>query len=83
MNDDEIIRLGRSAETVLNSEAFSKALDEIETHKIRMWADGIYKTPQEREEAYALIRGAKEFRSALNMMLDRMKISRDKVERNR
>jgi len=83
MNDEEIIRIGRSAEVVLNSEAFTRALDEIEGQKIRMWADGIYKTPQEREDAYALVRGAKEFRSALNTMLDRLKISRDKVERNR
>jgi hypothetical protein len=83
MNDDEIIRIGRSAEALLGSEALRIALDEIERQKIENWANGVHRTPQEREEAYQMVRAAREFRSAITTMVDRMKISRDKVDRQR
>lgn len=81
MTDDDIIRLGYSAEQVLTAEAFRIALDDIERFNIECWANGKYKTPQEREEAYALVRGARTFRDKLTAMLDAMKLSKAQAER--
>jgi len=81
MTDEEIIRLGNGAEQMLASEAFRVAMADLEQFNIESWANGQFKTPQEREEAYALVRGARTFRSKLEAMLANMKLSKAQAER--
>jgi hypothetical protein len=81
MTDEDIIRIGYAAEQILASEAFTIAMEDIERFNIECWADGKFKTSQEREEAYALVRGARTFRAKLNAMLDAMKLSKAQAER--
>lgn len=81
MTDDDIIRLGIGAEQILTSEAFKVAMEDIDRFNLECWADGKFKTSQEREEAYALVRGARTFRAKLTAMLDAMKLSKAQAER--
>ena len=81
MTDEEIIRLGIGAEQILASEAFRVALDDLEKFQIECWADGKFKTSNEREEAYGLVRGARTFRSKLVAMIENMKLSKAQAER--
>lgn len=81
MTEDDIIRLGNSAEQTLASDAFNTAMKELDAAQIESWANGQFKTPQEREEAYALIRGARMFRSRLVAMLENAKLSKAQAER--
>jgi len=80
MTEDEIIRLGMSAEGVLSSEAYNVAMKELEAALVEKWANGEITTSQEREEAYGLVRGARTFRARLEAMLGNMKISKAQAE---
>jgi hypothetical protein len=81
MKDEEIIRLGYSAEAILTSEAFKVVMEDLERFQIECWANGQFKTSEEREEAYGLVRGARTFKSRLEGMLMNMKLSKEKAER--
>jgi hypothetical protein len=81
MTEDDIIRIGFSADQVLASEAFQLAMQELEKTQIENWANGVFKTPHEREEAYGLVRGARTFKSRLEAMLASMKLSKAQAER--
>jgi len=77
-NDPEL--LARQAQSILTSDAYKKAMDQLETYTIEMWANGQFKTPGEREEAYGLVRGARTFRARLNGLLEDAKLSKAQAE---
>lgn len=72
--------LARQAQNILTSDAYRQAMDQLETYTIEMWANGQFKTPQEREEAYGLVRGARTFRARLNGLLEDAKLSKAQAE---
>lgn len=73
-------QLGRQAQTILQSEAFKIAMDKMDAYTIEQWANGNFKTPQEREEAYGLVRGARTFRARLIGLLEDAKLSKAQAE---
>ena len=79
MSDDPI-RLGAQAEAVMDNPAFQKAMADLETHTIEMWAQGTFKTLQEREDAYALVRGARSFKLRFVRMLEDAKLTKAQAE---
>lgn len=79
MSDDPI-RLGAQAEAVMDNPAFQKAMAELETHTIEMWAQGNFKTLQEREDAYSLVRGARSFKLRFVRMLEDAKLTKAQAE---
>ena len=78
--EDDVYRLVRQADNILTSEAFQKAMDQLETHTIEQWANGQFKTPAEREEAYGLVRGARTFKNKLLGIIESMKLTKAQVE---
>lgn len=78
--EDDVYRLARQADNILTSEAFQKAMDQLETHTIEQWANGQFKTPAEREEAYGLVRGARTFKNRLLGIIESMKLTKAQVE---
>ena len=80
MTDTDAIRLGISAEAVLDNPAFQQAMDDIEAQTIEQWASGNFKTAQEREDAYSLVRGARTFKSRLIGMLENAKLTKAQAE---
>ena len=72
--------LARQAQSILTSDAFKIAMDKLEAYTIEMWANGSFKTPQEREEAYGLVRGARTFRARLTGLLEDAKLSKAQAE---
>lgn len=80
MSDLDAEQLARQAQNILSSDAYKIAMDKIEAYTIEMWANGNFKTPQEREEAYGLVRGARTFRARLNGLLEDAKLSKAQAE---
>jgi hypothetical protein len=78
--DDDLERLARQAENILTSDAFQKAMDQLETHTIEQWANGQFKTPADREEAYGLVRGARTFKTKLVGIIESMKLTKAQAE---
>ncbi len=78
--EDDVYRLARQADNILTSEAFQKAMDQLETQTIEQWANGQFKTPAEREEAYGLVRGARTFKNRLLGIIESMKLTKAQVE---
>lgn len=73
-------QLARQAQSILTSEAFKMAMEKMDAYTIEMWANGNFKTPQEREEAYGLVRGARTFRARLIGLLEDAKLSKAQSE---
>jgi cystathionine beta-lyase/cystathionine gamma-synthase len=73
--------LGLAAEAVLDNVAFKEAMDEIEAQTIELWANGAFKSPAEREEAFALVRGARTLKQRLRAKLEAAKLNKAQAER--
>lgn len=80
-NDEDIHRLARQAENILTSDAYKIAMEQLEASTIEAWANGQFKTPSEREEAYGLVRGARMFKIRLTALIESMKVSKAQAER--
>ena len=81
MSDIDVETLGRAAEQVLENVAFKEAMEEIEAQTIELWANGAFKSPAEREEAFALVRGARTLKQRLRAKLEAAKLSKAQAER--
>lgn len=73
--------LGAAAEAVLENVAFKEAMEEIEAQTIELWANGAYKTPAEREDAFAMVRGARTLKQRLMAKLEAAKLSKAQARR--
>jgi hypothetical protein len=80
MSELDAEQLARQAQNILNSDAFKIAMEKMDAYTIEMWANGNFKTPQEREEAYGLVRGARTFRARLVGLLEDAKLSKAQAE---
>jgi hypothetical protein len=78
--EEDIHRLARQADNILTSDAFKIAMDELEAQTIEMWANGVFKTPTDREEAYGLVRGARVFKMRLTAIIENMKLTKAQAE---
>jgi cystathionine beta-lyase/cystathionine gamma-synthase len=79
--DIDVETLGLAAEAVLDNVAFKEAMEEIEAQTIELWANGAFKSPSEREEAFALVRGARTLKQRLRAKLEAAKLSKAQAER--
>lgn len=80
MSDDHT-RLGNEAEYILTSEAFNKAMEELDVGIVQMWAAGYFKTVEDREDAFNRVRGARVFKERLTSLIESMKLSKAQAER--
>jgi hypothetical protein len=78
--EEDIHRLARQADNILTSDAFKIAMDELEAQTIDNWANGLFKTPADREEAYGLVRGARVFKVRLTAIIENMKLTKAQAE---
>ncbi len=81
MTQEELLRLGMEAEHVLNNGAFTTAMDLLDRKLVEAWAEGAFTTMEQREEAFARVRGARMFRETLLSMINDMKIEKANAER--
>ncbi len=80
---DEAIRMGTEAEFILSSEAYAKVMAELDKGLVDLWSSGQFKTPEEREDAFNRVRGARMFRDRMNALVDNMRMNKAKAERAR
>lgn len=78
---DETIRLGTEAEYIMSTDAYQKCMAELDKGLIDLWSSGHFKTPEEREDCFNRIRGARMFRDRFGSMIDNMKVAKAKIER--
>ena len=81
MTDLDIEQIARQAQNILTSQAFEMAMAQLETATIEAWANGQYRTPAEREEAYGLVRGARMFKVKLTGLIEDMQVSKAQAVR--
>ena len=62
-------------------DAFKKAMETLETYTIEQWANGQFKTSDEREEAFHQVRGARMFKMQLTRLIENMAVSKAQAER--
>ena len=79
---EDALRLGHDAESVMNSEAFKLAMEELEVGLTASWANGQFKDTAEREDAFYRVQAARAFRLALISLLDKRKVAKDRIERD-
>lgn len=80
MTPDDIQRLAQQAEYILASEAFDLALEQMERSTIDRWAEGHFRTNEEREEAYYAVRASRQFAARLRGLVEDMKLSKAQAE---
>ena len=81
MSNIDVQTLGNAAEAVLDNVAFKEAMEEIEAQTIELWANGAFKSPDEREQAFALVRGARTLKQRLRAKLEAAKLNKAQAER--
>lgn len=81
MTDLDIEQIARQAQNILTSQAFELAMEQLEAATIEAWANGQYRTPAEREEAYGLVRGARMFKVRLTTLIEDMQVSKAQAVR--
>ena len=79
---DEALRLGVEAEYILSSEAYAKVMAELDKGLVDLWSSGQFKTPEEREDAFNRVRGARMFRDRFNGLIENMKMKKAQAERS-
>lgn len=78
---DEVIRLGNEADYIQNSDAFRLVMTDLEKQLVEAWAAGQFKTPEEREDAFNRVRGARMFRDRFIGLIENMKMKKSQIER--
>lgn len=81
MTQEELLRLGAEAEYILNTGAFQLAIEQLDKQLIEAWAAGAFASPEEREEAFSRVRGARLFKESLLAMVTNMKVEKANAER--
>lgn len=79
--EDEIQRLGREAEHILSTDVWKKIEENLEKPIIEAWAAGQFKSSDEREDAFARVRGARLWKASLNAFVENMKVQKAQAER--
>jgi hypothetical protein len=81
VTDIDIEQIARQAQNILTSDAYKIAMEQLETATIEAWANGQYRTPAEREEAFHLVRGARMFKVRLTALIEDMQVSKAQAVR--
>lgn len=79
--EDEIYLLGREAEHILSTNVWKRIEENLERPIIEAWAAGQFKTSEEREDAFARVRGARLWKASLTAFIENMKVQKAQAER--
>jgi hypothetical protein len=78
---EEDIRIGKKAESLIANEAFSTALLKMENDAVWSWKDTKPDDTVKREHAWHMLRAIDNFRTEMSKLMDNGKVAQRQVER--
>jgi hypothetical protein len=81
VNNEETVRKGKKAEELIQNEAFSLALNKMESDAVWFWKDTKPEDTVKREHAWHMLQAIDRFRNELTKIMDNGKVAQRQVER--
>jgi hypothetical protein len=81
MSNEEAVRKGKKAESLVQDEAFSAALLQMENDAVWLWKTTKSDDTMKRESAWHMIQAIEQFRLQINKIMDNGKIAQRQIER--
>ena len=79
--NQEIVRKGKKAESLIQDEAFAAALLQMENDAVWLWKSTKPEDTVKRESAWHMIQAIEQFRNQINKIMDNGKIAQRQIER--
>lgn len=81
MSNEEAVRKGKKAESLIQDEAFAAALLQMENDAVWLWKSTKSEDTVKRESAWHMIQAIEQFRNQINKIMDNGKIAQRQIER--
>jgi uncharacterized protein YcaQ len=81
MSNEEAVRKGKKAESLIQDEAFAAALLQMENDAVWLWKSTKSEDTVKRESAWHMIQAIEQFRNQINKITDNGKIAQRQIER--
>jgi hypothetical protein len=81
VNNEEAVRKGKKAESLIQDEAFSAALLQMENDAVWFWKNTKPDDTVKRESAWHMIQAVEQFRVQMNKIMDNGKIAQREIQR--
>ena len=81
MSNEETVRKGKKAESLIQDEAFSAALLQMENDAVWLWKTTKSDDTMKRESAWHMIQAIEQFRLQINKIMDNGKIAQRDIQR--
>jgi hypothetical protein len=79
--NQETVRKGKKAESLIQDEAFAAALLQMENDAVWLWKTTKSEDTVKRESAWHMIQAIEQFRNQINKIMDNGKIAQRQIER--
>jgi hypothetical protein len=81
VSNEEAVRKGKKAESLVQDEAFAAALLQMENDAVWLWKSTKSEDTVKRESAWHMIQAIEQFRTQMNKIMDNGKIAQRQIER--
>ncbi len=81
MNNEEAVRKGKKAESLIQDEAFSAALLQMENDAVWVWKSTKPEDSVRRESAWHMVQAIEQFRLQINKIMDNGKVAQRNIDR--
>jgi hypothetical protein len=81
VSNEEAVRKGKKAESLVQDEAFAAALLQMENDAVWIWKSTKPEDTVKRESAWHMIQAIEQFRTQMNKIMDNGKIAQRQIER--
>lgn len=79
--NQETVQKGKKAESLIQNEAFSAALTQMENDAVWVWKTTKPEDTVKRESAWHTVQAIEQFRNQMNKIMDNGKIAQRQIER--
>lgn len=81
MSNEEAVKKGKKAESLIQDEAFSAALLQMENDAVWSWKSTKPEDTVKRESAWHMVQAVEQFRFQISKMMDNGKVAQRQIER--
>jgi hypothetical protein len=81
VNNEEAVRKGKKAESLIQDEAFSAALLQMENDAVWIWKSTKPEDSVKRESAWHMVQAIEQFRLQISKIMDNGKVAQRNIDR--
>ena len=81
MSNEEAVRKGKKAESLIQDEAFSAALLQMENDAVWVWKSTKPEDSVKRESAWHMVQAIEQFRLQISKIMDNGKVAQRNIDR--